>query len=149
MRKLVVILLMPVLPVLGGVGGHFSAPLLSKMHYVVRLADQVRLEEADAAVAPTLESDAFRATGREPEALYADAGDIEEQFALGAVIFGVWCGGVIALRLFGLNRTRRRVIYEINYDTCLACGRCFLSCPRERQRLEERKGKRTQEGVPK
>jgi len=142
MRKAVVLLLIVVLPVLGALAGKRAAPVFARAHYAVHLADQVRLEAADSDVETTLESDAFRAQGREREDLFAEAAAVEREFVLGTTVFGAWCGLVFALRILGLNRTRRREIYEINYDSCLSCGRCFLSCPRERLRLDELKGRR-------
>ena len=73
----------------------------------------------------------------------AEATRIQERFVVGGALLGMWAGGVFALRLLRLFRTRRRTIYEIDYDACVACGRCFLSCPRERARLAARKGSQT------
>jgi ferredoxin len=141
MRKYVALLMVFVLPAAGGVLGRFAAPLFARVHYTVRLADRVRLEQTISDAGSTLESDAFRASGRKTEDLFADAAGIESRFALGGVLFGAWCGFVFALNVFGLNRSRRREIYEINYALCVSCGRCFMSCPRERLRLKELKEK--------
>jgi len=140
MRKYVAILMVFVLPVAGGFLGRFAAPLFARVHYVVRLADRVRLEQSKPDVGSTLESDAFRASARKAEELFAEAAAIENRFAFGSVVFGAWCGLVFALNVFGLNRSRRREIYEIDYAFCVSCGRCFMSCPRERLRLKELKG---------
>ena len=137
MRKSIVLLLVMLLPVVGGGLGRAAAPVLARTHYVVRLADQIRLEAGDNTVERTLESDAFRAQAGKPKELYAEAAAVEKRFALGGVILGVYCGLVFAFVIFGLHRTRRREIYEINYDACLACTRCFRACPREKARLEE------------
>ena len=137
MRKYIVLLLVLLLPVVGGFLGRFSAPVLARTHYVVALADQIRREAEDDTVERTLESDAFRAQAGKPDELYAEAAAVEKRFALGGVIFGVWCGLVFAFTIFGLNRTRRREIYEISYDACLACARCFAACPREKARRKE------------
>lgn len=137
MRKLIVLLLVVVLSVVGFFAGRFAAPLLARRHYAVRLADRLRLEAENSDLEPTLESNAFRATGKRPEELYAEADHVLHSFAIGGPILGVWCGLVLSLIVFGLHRERRREIWEIDYDHCVACGRCFRSCPRERLRLKE------------
>jgi ferredoxin len=137
MRKYVTLIMVIVLPVAGGFVGRFAAPELARVYYTVRLAERVRFEKTTSEAGSTLESDAFRASGAKAEDLFAEAAAIEKKFALGSVLFGAWCGLAFALNFFGLNRSRRREIYEINYDLCVSCGRCFMSCPRERLRLKE------------
>jgi NosR/NirI family transcriptional regulator, nitrous oxide reductase regulator len=137
MRKTVTLIMVIVLPVAGGFLGRFASPELARVHYTVRLAERVRLEQTTTEAGSTLESDAFRASGEKAEDLFAEAAAIRKQFALGSVILGAWCGLAFALNVFGLNRSRRREIYEVNYDICVSCGRCFMSCPRERLRLKQ------------
>ena len=146
MRKYVTLVMVLVLPVAGGLVGRFAAPELARVHYTVRLADRVRLERTTSEAGSTLESDAFRASGEKAEDLFAEAAAIEKKFALGSVLFGAWCGLAFALNVFGLNRSRRREIYEINYETCVSCGRCFMSCPRERLRRKELQEKNAPSG---
>jgi NAD-dependent dihydropyrimidine dehydrogenase PreA subunit len=147
MRKYIVLVLTLVLPIAGAVAGGLAGPLFARTHYVVRLADRVRLEETDESAGTTLESDAFRASGRKSEDLYAEGGAVERRFTLGSTILGLWCGLVFASSVFGINRTTRREIYEIDYDTCVACGRCFTSCPREQLRLKQLKEPGKKEGT--
>ena len=132
MRKYVVLAMVVVLPVVGGFAGGVAGPVLARRHYLVSLADQMRLEGEDPTVERTLESTAFRAQGGRREELYASASAVERRFVVGGTALGVWCGLVFAFAVFGFNRTRPREIYEINYDACLVCTRCFSACPRER-----------------
>jgi len=76
-------------------------------------------------------SDAFRATGKDIKALYADALDIQAEFGLGGWIAGGFVGLVIALKLIGHSLRHRRTDYEAERAGCLACGRCFEYCPKE------------------
>ena len=138
MSRRIIIFMLLVLPVFGGILGRGGAPVLARTHRTVRLADQLRMEEASPLAASTLESDAFRDSGRTNDELYKEAALIESQFAVGSMLLGVWCALVIAMKYFGLYRTRRREIYEINYDACVACLRCYRSCPRDRGRIEKR-----------
>ncbi|HUW57889.1 MAG TPA: hypothetical protein VMZ92_14710 [Planctomycetota bacterium] len=132
MRKYIVLLAVVLLPVAGAFAGRLAGPVLARTHYTVYLADRIRLETADPTLERTLESTAFRTQGGRRDDLYAAASAVERRFVIGGSALGVWCGLVFALAVFGFNRTRRREIYEINYDACLACARCFRTCPRER-----------------
>ena len=71
MRKYAALILIVLLPAAGALLGWWAAPLFARAHYLVRQADQVRLEAADPAAPRTLESDAFRLHGTKPEDLFA------------------------------------------------------------------------------
>jgi len=137
------------LPVLGAAGGWLGGAFggtMARMHPTVRLADRIRLENAGQAKGTTDESEAFRATGKPAEALYAEAGAIEATFVSrwgprrlaigGAHLFGGFVGLVVGLKLIGLSVRRRRTDYEADRATCVACGRCFAHCPVERARRQ-------------
>ena len=126
--------LMAALPLIGGAAGYFAGPFLARGNATVRLAWQVH-REAVAHAPPTVESDAFRASGRATPELYAEAALLIGRFRTGGALLGVWCGLVVALKFAAAARERRRTLYEIDGADCVACGRCFLSCPQERARL--------------
>jgi len=151
MRKTVVLMLVAALPVLGGVFGRLSAPVLSRTHPTVRLGDLLRVPptepspaaagqspEAGTVPTPSLDDsdriDAFRHGGRTKAEVLTESAGVEGRFRTGSVLFGAWCGLVFAFAIFDFHRTRRREIHEIDDAACLACARCFLSCPRERLR---------------
>jgi len=137
MRKYVVLFLVIALPLAGLVLGAAGAPLFARAHTLVRLADDVRLHEAGYDVADLDEIEAFVNSKEKAVDVIANAEDIVSTFRIGAAAFGAWCGLVFALKIFAFNRTRRREIHEIDYDACVACARCFMSCPRERLRRGE------------
>jgi ferredoxin len=58
----------------------------------------------------------------------------------GAWLLGGFLGLVIGLKLIRLSVYRRRVDYEADPALCVACGRCFDYCPRERLRRKSRGG---------
>jgi NAD-dependent dihydropyrimidine dehydrogenase PreA subunit len=122
------------LPLIGAAAGYFAGPFLARGNATVRLAWQVH-REAVAHAAPTVESDAFRVSGRTAPELYAEAARLVDRFRTGSALLGAWCGLVVALKFASAARERRRTLYEIDGAACVACGRCFLSCPRERARL--------------
>jgi NAD-dependent dihydropyrimidine dehydrogenase PreA subunit len=108
------------------------------MHARVRLAERIWQEDAGDVEGTTDASDAFRATGRRTEDLYDEVRGIVGRFGVGGRAFGAFVGLAIAGRLIGLSVRRRRVDYEADRAACLACGRCFLYCPVERERLKKR-----------
>jgi ferredoxin len=114
---------------------------MARLHPTVALADRVRMENAGAVEGTTDASEAFRATGKSAESLYAEAGLVEFRFTGiiclagvglgGAHLFGAFVGMVVGLKLVGLSIRRRRGDYEPDDASCIACGRCFATCPVE------------------
>jgi ferredoxin len=62
-------------------------------------------------------------------------GGIQKQFRLGGALVGAWMGVVIGGKLIAHSIRRRRGEYTADAGTCLACARCFRSCPVELKRL--------------
>ena len=60
-------------------------------------------------------------------------------FALGGALFGAFIGLVIGGKLLALSVKRRRTDYEADRASCLACGRCYSYCPKEHERLKQKK----------
>ncbi len=132
LRRLIILLLPAVLAALG----YFAGPAMSRMNATVALADQVLTDTGSGDEERSNELQAFYAKSQSPDDLVAEARRIEERFRVGAAIFGFWCGLVAALQVAAAGRVRRRRVYEIDHGTCVACGRCFMSCPKERSRLK-------------
>ena len=99
------------------------------------------MEESGKAKDTTDASAAFRGTGRSVEELYAETVSIQSAMGRGSWILGGFLGLVIGLKLIMHCLKRPRTDYEANKAQCLACGRCFEYCPRERLRLENLAGK--------
>jgi polyferredoxin len=135
------LVLLPVLIVAGGALGGMLGATMARLHPTVALADRVRMENAGAVEGTTDASEAFRATGKSAESLYAEAGQVESRFTGiislagaglgGAHLFGAFVGMVVGLKLVGLSVRRRRGDYEPDDASCIACGRCFVTCPVE------------------
>jgi polyferredoxin len=135
------LVLLPVLIVAGGALGGMLGSTMARLHPTVALADRVRMENAGAVEGTTDASEAFRATGKSAESLYAEAGLVEFRFTGiirlagvglgGAHLFGAFVGMVVGLKLVGLSIRRRRGDYEPDDASCIACGRCFATCPVE------------------
>jgi NAD-dependent dihydropyrimidine dehydrogenase PreA subunit len=133
LRRLVILLLPVVLTALG----YFAGPAMSRMNATVALADQVLADTSAGDEERSNELQAFYATGQSRDDLVAEARRIEERFRFGAALFGFWCGLVAAIQIAAAGRVWRRTVYEIDQGTCVACGRCFMSCPKEHARLKK------------
>lgn len=123
----------------GAALGWAAGPTLSRAHPDVKTAERVRLEETRGLAERTLRSEAFRA-GKSPIGeLYARAETARRSFRVGGALFGLWCGLVGAWTAAGVMAERRREEYEADRAHCLACARCFWSCPVERKQTKARK----------
>ncbi|MBN1806716.1 MAG: 4Fe-4S binding protein [Sedimentisphaerales bacterium] len=136
-RLAVLLVLLPVLILLCGWGGSALKKVTSRMHPTVRLAQRIYLEDTGKVEDTTDASLAFRATGKETEALYEEALDIRAEFGLGGWFLGGFLGLVIGLKLIAASVWRQRTDYEAGRASCLACGRCYKYCPIERERLKK------------
>ena len=137
MRKYMVLVMMVLLPAAGALIGGVAGPSMARTNYTVRVARRIKVEEERKLEDRTLESEAFREADGSVASLYERARDVQGRFRIGGVLFGAWCGVVLGLRFFVINREERRTIYDINQFRCVACTRCYLSCPREHLRLRE------------
>ena len=138
-RLTCLLVLLPILVGAGGWAGHELRPWLAQAHPQVRLAQRIYLEENDPAAGTTDASDAFRATGRPNAELYAEAAQIRGRFAIGGALLGGFIGLVIGGKLLSLSVKRRRTDYEADPASCVACGRCYAYCPKEHERLTQKK----------
>ena len=142
--KLIARTLVLLLPLIFAGLGALAGPALARKHYTVALADQVSAQAAapapSSADAPSDELRAFRASNRSPDDLLSEARGTERTFLVGGALFGAWCGLVAAVKIAALRRVPRRTEYEIDQALCVACGRCFMYCPRERLRLKKLAG---------
>ena len=122
---------------LGGLIGYWAGAFFARENLTVEVAARVALEDAQGLTERTLESEAFRGTGRPTAELYAEAAQIVHRFRLGAALLGVFCGLALGVKLLGQSGTPRSETYTIDQDECVSCARCFLACPRERLRLKK------------
>ncbi len=133
-RVRALIVLLPVIVLFGGWVGHKAAAALAQSHPTVRLAELVRLQQAGLLSRPTDETTAFAASGQPVEQLYAQAAAKQRQFALGAALLGAAMGLLCGLTLVRTHICFRQDEYQAHRAGCVACGRCFISCPREHLR---------------
>ena len=137
-RALNYFLMILVLAAVGAALGLLAGPAMARHNYIVQVAERVWLEESQGLTERTLQSNAFRATAMPPASLYAQAREVRDRFRLGGMLFGLWCGLVAALKIASVMHDRARRIYDADPADCLACARCYLSCPVELERRKER-----------
>ena len=147
-------LLLVCLPVALAALGYWAGPTLAQFNPTVRLATIIVAEKPVDARTRSEAEDAFaqyqqtlrqrRDNGQGPvtedsarEALRAEGLRIEGAFRVGTMLLGAWCGLAAALRVVALSRVPRRREYEIERRLCVSCGRCFMSCPKERLRRKQ------------
>lgn len=133
------LVLLPILIGAGGWAGYQLRGWLAQVHPQVRLAQRVHQEENGQIEGTTDASDAFRATGRPSQELYAEATHLRDRFGIGGALFGAFVGFVIGGKLLSLSIKRRRTDYEADPASCLACGRCYEYCPKEHERSKSPK----------
>ena len=121
---------------IGALLGWRAGAFFARENFTVQLAARIAMEDSTATPERTLESEAFRATGRPASELYAEAAQIERRFQTGSALLGAFCGLALGVQLLGQTRIPRSRIYFIDQDYCVSCARCFLSCPRERLRIK-------------
>ena len=127
------LLLVPILVIgCGAVGWRFSAAA-STMHPTVKLAALFLHERNSPPKAGVLapEDFALERARTNPKELLLQAASIQKRFAVGSAIFGAWIGLVLGVKLIGLSIRRKRTDYEPDRGNCVACARCFESCPNE------------------
>jgi NAD-dependent dihydropyrimidine dehydrogenase PreA subunit len=120
---------------LGAIGGYQGRQLWARVDRSVQLAQIV--EAAERGSPPAESSDlltAWQSTGESPAELYQRAAKITARLGLGGAIAGAWLGSVVAFRLLKWGRGLPRAVYDADSGTCIACARCFESCPVELER---------------
>jgi NosR/NirI family nitrous oxide reductase transcriptional regulator len=128
-RLVAVLLVLPLIIAACTFSGRMLHRPLSMLNNTVILAEQIAIEESDAAQTTTLRSDAFRESGKSVETLYADAEKVRASLKRGCSLLGLFIGLVIGLKLAAFSVRRSRSGYEPDRGECLSCGRCFNYCP--------------------
>lgn len=130
------VVLVPFLCVGGYMTGEALAPQVARLHPSVRLLTAIQEESARGiSGADHARAVAFREAGYDIEQLKISVKRIRHRFAGGSAWCGAWTGLVVGLTLVGLSIRRRQTDYVPDRTRCVACGRCFLYCPREQLRL--------------
>ena len=108
---------------------------LSRQHFIVSLAEKIQLENSGRRTETTDETNAFRASGKTEEELFAEARIIQRKFRNGGWLLGGFLGFMFCMKLISLTILKRHVEYTADFGTCFSCARCFSYCPVEQVRL--------------
>jgi formate hydrogenlyase subunit 6/NADH:ubiquinone oxidoreductase subunit I len=117
-----------------GIGSQLGEPL-ARWNPQVLLAEQLTAEQVGYTIETTDASDAFRSTGRDPQEAFRAAENLQQRSKTLAAWLGAWFGLVVAIRLVQLSLRRQRPEYQANRSGCVACARCFRTCPVELVRI--------------
>ena len=138
-RRLVLILLgVPILLIgMGWLGSRLSTRL-ARVHPTVSLAERVALEQqGELPMGASDATDAFMRSGELPEELFARARVLRGRFRTGGWLLGIFLGLVLGASLLGSSVKRTRSDYEPDPGLCVACGRCWASCPVEHRKKRQ------------
>lgn len=127
---LIVLLLM--LTGLGGWLGYRISAKLAAFHPVVDLAEQIRLRQAGLMSEPTDVVRAFEVSGRSAQSLWTQQTQVLRNVAFGGLLAGLFVGFVAGVKLIQVSIHPGRRDYQADRAGCVACGRCFAYCPRQR-----------------
>ena len=129
-RFITLLILTPVLMgSLAWISSKAVAPL-SLANPVVSLAERIKREESGEVSGFTLESEAFRATGKPFAALYEEAAVAKKRFIFGGWLLGGFLGLAFGFKLLGLSTLTSQKGYKPDQSRCYSCGRCFDYCPK-------------------
>ena len=128
-RFIVTLLLMPLL-VAGCSGtGWLMGAFVAREHPLVKTAECLRIATPETEdLYPQIE--AFKKSGVSQEAFEDEVQAVIGRFRIGSAVAGAFIGLVVALRILGLSRLRTRSEHDANRFRCVACGRCYPSCPK-------------------
>ena len=122
------LILLPVMTAALATLGYAGGPTLARLHRDDQLARDVKQK---------LDTDAtksFYDKGGQDEALYAHVTNIRHRMAVGAAAGGAFLGLIIGGRMVGYAMRRRKTEYTADRGMCVACARCYNSCPVELKR---------------
>jgi len=131
----IVIVCLPLFVAVFAVFGRLAGPALSRFDFNVELARQLWSEEHGGAA--TEETKAFHATAQPAEQAYRRSDEIGRKFNIGSSFLGAYVGIVIGVKLVRLSIRRRRPGYTADPGACVACARCYASCPVEQERAQK------------
>ena len=132
-RRFVQMLLIAPLLVAGCAGtGWLAGAWVAKAHPLVETAEVLRIATPETEdLYPQIE--AFKKSGVTQDALNAEVRAVIGRFRTGSAAAGTFIGFIIALRILGLSRLRTHSEHEANRFRCIACGRCYPTCPKNRK----------------
>ena len=135
MRRIAALMvLLPVIVVAAGWAGSKLDVVLSSQHPTVFLAEEIMLEDSGQRTESTVETRAFRASGKPNSELMTEASLIRSRFSTGGWLLGGFIGLIFSVKLINLNIRKKETDYVADNGNCFSCARCFSYCPMEQVR---------------
>ncbi len=107
---------------------------MARLDWRVELANKVTREHRLPSKERSDEAETYLKTIAAPNRLFDNARAVQRQMRIGCVAFGGWTGLVIGLSLITASIRRLRKDYTADAGTCVACARCYQTCPVEHAR---------------
>jgi ferredoxin len=127
-RLSMLVALTPFALLFGGMLGYVAAPIVSAHHPDVRLLHMLNIGEQ------TLEVEAFESSGTSIAVLEQNVTHVQNGILLGMSVCGIVFAGCVMTELIAESRRRKEEDqYAIDGALCFCCGRCYQSCPLEKQ----------------
>ncbi|MDD4872227.1 MAG: 4Fe-4S binding protein [Kiritimatiellae bacterium] len=136
-RLIMLLILLPFLAIGGGWAGSRLDVVLARENPTVRLAEAIQQNDQSELKLMVFEKEAFDGSGMKKEDLYVQAHTLRNKFRKGGWFMGGFLGVVFGCSLIGVSIKRTRDSYEPDRGACLSCARCFMSCPKEHQRIKK------------
>ena len=131
-RVLVYFAVLPLLMVAGALIMRWSSPDLARANREVRLYEMVTRYESGPGDVMEDEVEAFYSQGRNLTELSASKDEVLARFSLYSTLCGLLIGLVVGCKLLEMSLKRGRKEYEIDYEKCVGCAKCFDYCPQNR-----------------
>ncbi len=126
------LLLVPLLLAGGWGAGWMAGGAVAGAHRDVVVVKLLAAEDEGRAEGDEPELQAFYQAGLSREEAEEAALVVVDRFRAGGRWAGLFVGLVIALRLLGFNRLSALSLHEADRARCVACGRCYPACPKNR-----------------
>jgi len=135
-RVILALVMSPVLVLVGAGAGWVFGGAAARLHPTVALVEDygIVLERGMPEAPGQAERVAHERVERQARELLPRAEDLRGRFRKAGLWFGIWCGVALAVKWVSLGMARRREDFEPDRTACVACARCFESCPQERIR---------------
>jgi ferredoxin len=121
--------MIPLFTIAGGLILYNSAPVLARIHSVVRLAQEIQEEKVTGVEAVSLAAIAYKESGQTEDELFASELAVISRFRRASPWAGIFLGLALGIALVSMTTKKTRTEYKPHQGKCYSCGRCFKFCP--------------------
>ena len=129
-RLSLIVAFFPFAILLGAMLGYAGAPVVVSFHQDVRLLREIRAKEQ------TLAVEAFETAGTSMPELIERVEYSRQFITVGMIVAGAIFAACLMAELIAKSRRRKEEnVYAIDASLCFCCGRCYQTCPLEKQKV--------------